>query len=417
MAASPERGWWGGAYDRGMSFGWIKLHYVLLYAVIGAYLPYMPVYLNRLGLADWQIGWVLGVYGVAVLAMPALLTHLADTRLTNRMLIGIGYAIAAVALAGVSQVSVFGALIGLSLLFSVGYTPMFSLVDGMTFSAMHREEEAGRRPPPYHRVRIWGSIGFMVPSVIIWAVLRYAGLSTTAAILTAAGAAAIASVTAHRLPATGAVEPGQAKAPTLHAWRSLRRPAVLSLVGPLVLLFLAIAIFYAFYTRYLQELGVGGEWMGLIVNIGVAAEIVLMLFAARFLHLVRLKGVMVLGAVAMVVRLGLLAAVPTVGVALATQVLHAPIVMALYLVPPMYLNAKADRRYRNSMQGLYSVLCFGVARLAGSAIGGYLAEYDLRLALGFGCGLGVAAAGWLVLGFRDDEACADIRRRSLATAA
>ena len=48
-----------------------KLHYFLLYAVVGAYLPYVPVFLGHdLVLQDPQIGWVVGGYGLAVLLAP-----------------------------------------------------------------------------------------------------------------------------------------------------------------------------------------------------------------------------------------------------------------------------------------------------------------------------------------------------------
>jgi PPP family 3-phenylpropionic acid transporter len=396
-----------------MSFHWTRVHYMLLYGTIGAFLPYMPLYLNQRGLADWQIGWVLGLFGVAVMIMPGVMTHLADRRLGNRGLIVRGMTVAAGGLLLLSLAGSFPAVLAASAVFYIGFTPLISLTDGLTFAAMQRLRDAGHPAPPYHRVRIFGSMGFMLPAALLFFLLRYTAATGQTAILTAAALAATAALIARKLPGSEPAQPagGATTAPSARAWGTLLRPPVLGFVGPLFLLFMAVAMFYAFYPRYLQELGIAEEWAGLIVNIGVAAEIGLMLFSGRLLVGLGVKGVIALGAAAMILRLGLLTAVPTIPVALGTQLLHAPIVLCLYLVPPMYLNAKAAPAFRNSIKGLYGVLCFGLARLLGSVVGGYAAELGLRHAFGLGAGLAVVAAAWLVLGFEDKPACADVRRQ------
>ena len=404
-----------------MSFGPIKLQYVLLYAIVGAWMPYLPVYLEDLGMRADQIGWIVGVYGFAVLVMPAIVAAVADRWMSNRTLIGISYLLSLLLLVGVATSDTFLALLVFSMFFSMAYTPLFALTDGMAFAAMHDVEESGRQPPPYHRLRIWGSIGFIVPSLALFALMRYSGASSRVAIVTAAVASGVALLATPLLPLTrrAAAEVRQ-KMPTIEAWRALITRPVIHLVGPLFLMFVAISLFYVFYTIYLRNLGIAGEWLGLIVNIGVVAEVAMMLFSGRLLQWFGVKGLMVLGAVSMALRLGLIAAVPTVPVALATQLLHAPIVLALYVVPPMYLNLKATRSYRNSMQGAYGALCFGVARLAGSIAGGYVAadrgQAGIIEAFWLAAGLSAAAMVWLLAAFRDAQANAEMKRLSGALA-
>jgi PPP family 3-phenylpropionic acid transporter len=398
-------------------FGPIKIQYVLLYTIVGAWMPYLPVYLDELGMTDGQIGWIIGVYGLSVLIMPAAIAFIADRHVPNRTLMAWSYLLSAVLLAGMAMVTGFWPLLAMSMLFSLAYTPLFTLTDGITFAAMHDMEERGGRVPPYHRLRIWGSVGFIVPSVALFFLLRYTEMSSRVAIVTAGVAAAVALGTTMLLPVTKRVsEEGEPKVPTLQAWHAIRRRPVTDLVGPAFLMFVAISIFYVFYTIHLSRLGVADEWLGLIVNIGVVAEVVLMLLSGRILRAVGVKGVMVAGAAALVVRLSLLATVPTQWVAIGSQVLHAPIVLALYLVPPMYLNTKASRSYRNSMQGVYGALCFGFARMLGSVVGGYAAgDKTTGLATAFGVGAVLAAVAlvWLIAAFRDDGATDEIKRRTV----
>jgi len=331
-------------------FGWLRLHYLLLFAVVGAYLPYMPVYLNELGIADWQIGWISGVYGLAVIIMPAVVAHIADRNVSNKVLIGVGYSLAALCLGALAAVSawahtggatdsrydLFTVLLVLSLLFSMAYTPMFSQLDGLTFATFHAAEGAGVDTPRYHRLRLWGSWGFMLPSFALYLLMQFTEATSVWAIVVAAGCAGVAVLSAPFLPPTEREEKDpSAGMPSAEAFRVLSKPPTVHLVIPLVLLFLAISVFYAFYSRQLQELAIDRKWIGLIVNIGVVAEVLLIMKADTLLRAIGLRGVVILGAVGMAVRMGLLAVVPTVPVAIATQVLHAPIVLALYFIPPM----------------------------------------------------------------------------------
>lgn len=389
-----------------MRFGFIRLHYLLLYTVVGAYLPYASLYLAWRGLSEAAIGWVVGVYGLAVMAMPAVMAHLADRRIANRTLIGVGYSVTAVALAGLWASESFGALLLWSLVFSVAYTPTFSLLDGLNFAAMHDTTDAGGKPPAYHRTRLWGSFGFMLPSAALLLIL-WGTADVRPAILLACGCALAAALTSIGLPLPRRRnDPDKPSAmPSAEAWRALRRKPVGTFVAAMLGLFLAISIFYGFFSLYLKELGVDAKWVGVILNIGVAVEIVVIIFSGRLLRAIGLRGVLILGAVSMTARMALLALFPIPAVAIAAQVLHGPTVLAIYILPPLYLNHKAAPAFRNSMQGVYGALCFGVARVVGSIIGGHVAEYGLRQAFGVATGLSAIATFALIARFRDDEAC------------
>jgi len=411
----------GGAIMAAMRFGMVRLHYLLLFALIGAVLPYAPVDFKQRGLSDWQVGWVMGAYGLAVLVMPAVIGHFADRRWSNRRLLGAGYAGAALMLAALAMVERFEAVLLLFVLFAMSYTPMLSLTDGLTFGAMHTAEERGAARPTYTRLRIWGSVGFMLPALLMFALVTLVGATARSGLIVAATVGAIAALTAPLLPRTGgrsaardASAPINA-APTAEAWRALSRGPLGVAIAALFLMFLAISIFYIFFSRYLEELGVPIEWIGPIHNIGVVVEIFFIIAARRVFEAVGIKGVLVAGALCMTARFALLATMPGVATAIATQVLHGPIVMSLYILPPMYLNQKADRSYRTSMQGLYGAMCYGVARVIGGAVGGQLTALGqtplsgICLALTFSTALAAIASTLLILRFSDATSCARLR--------
>jgi PPP family 3-phenylpropionic acid transporter len=389
-------------------FGWIRLHYLLLYAVVGAYMPYLPVFLGSdLHLPDWQIGWVTGIYGLSVLVAPPIVTSLADRSVSGRTIIGCAYVLACLGLIALALVDSFLAVLPLAFAFSLVYTPLFALLDGLAFSAI----AAAERSPPYDRLRVWGSLGFMVPAFVLFFAL-HAGVAGRTAIVAAAVAAGLGALASPLLPNF----PPAARAsglPPFAAWQALRGASTRALLIPVGLLFAAISVFYAFYGRLLISVGIDAAWIGLVMNIGVLAELPLMFAAGALLRRFSVRAILLTSAACLTARMALLATSGSL-VVVVTQVLHGPVVLGLYLLPPMILNLKAEPRLRNGVQGLYAMLCFGLARLVGSVLGGYAAEIELRWAFVLGAALAFVALAWLVIAFDDPEIDVALRKSNPA---
>jgi MFS family permease len=409
-----------------MRFGPLRLHYFILFTLMGAYLPFMPLYLRQLALADWQIGWAMGISGLAVLIAPLALTHLADRHWSNRRLIGltaVGAMAALLVLASLGPTTGgaahFPLVLGVILCFALNHIPCQSLLDGLTFATIHEAEARGEPHPSFPTIRIMGSYGFIAPAFFLLPAFAYLPVTYRLPVLVGAGCALIGAINSRRLPKFDGkrgeeLEQSKRTLPSIEAWRVIFSPPTRTIVGSMLLIHTAISAYYAFFSRLLEQLHVDAQWIGLISNIGVAAEVVVVLFAGPILRAVGLRGVVTIGTLSMVLRMTLLA-IPLEGaagqaVAIASQVLHGPIVLLLYFVVPMYMNHKAGPRFRNSMQGLNSFLAFGVGRLVGSVGSGYIAQVDLRLAFAAAAGLSFVAAAWALAAFRDDEACAVLGR-------
>lgn len=410
-------------YDvRLMGVGWLKVHYVLVYAILGSLLPYLAIHAEVAGLSEAQIGWVYGVFGLAVIVAPPILTNLADRWRNNRGLIGICYGAGAAALVGLAGSDSFIGITGFHLAFALVFTALIPLLDALTFATIHAPVDeatpagaaaanapgagaaAGRPHTPYRAIRVFGSYGWMLPGVGFAVMLLGdfdAEQVARVALFTAAGICALGVGLLGFLPkyrvgaATEKRESAGPNVPTAAAFRALRQGDLAALVIGLVALFMSINIYYGFYSLYLARLHVPSELIGLITNIGVFVEIGCMFAAGTLLGRLGTRGVLLLGAGANLARMLLLATIPAASVAIGTQLFHGPTVLALYLIPPMYLNARAEPSYRNSIQGLYVMGCFGLARVVGTIGGGGI--IDLAGGGLGGLRIGMAAAAVLAL--------------------
>ncbi|MEM1212088.1 MAG: MFS transporter [Planctomycetota bacterium] len=413
----------------------LRLQYLLTFAVMGSLLPYLSEYLDERGLSLTQIGWVLSVQGIAILVTPIAVTWLADTRLEPKRLLMLMAGGAAVGLMGLAWAETFATLLLFHAVYTLAFTAIPPTQDGLFFAAAGRrprvfspagqegaavtEDEAGDDDRSseggghhrYHLTRVFGTVGFILPSLGLFFALR-AG----ADLVWSVGAAVIASVLL-AVAATGlpSVEPGRSKGvgramtslPTAEAGRVLTAPRVLGFCIAFWLLNLATGAYYSFYPIYLtQAVGIDRQWIGLIANLGVATELGFMLGFGWLTQRFGLRGIAVAGAVTMAVRFVLLAVEPTPWVAVGTQLLHGPMVLAIHIVPPVYLAAEAERvlgpqraaACRASIHGLFFMLVVGTSRLVGNPLAGGLAESpSLGLTGLFGVCAAVTAAALVVL--------------------
>ena len=91
----------------------------------------------------------------------------------------------------------------------------------------------------------------------------------------------------------------------------------------------------------------------------------------RWLHI---RGIIIFGLTTMSLRLAALALFPTVSMTLLIQVLHGLEILAIFVVPVIYLNRVAGDGFRNSIQGAFAIAVSVPARLLGFLAAGEIAE-------------------------------------------
>ena len=381
----------------------INFQYFLCFAVYGALHPYLPVFLARQRDMDpMQIGLAWGSLSGAAVLMPVLTTLLADTQIAPRRLLLIIFAIGSATLFALLAVRSTAATLSLLAMHSLVYISIVPLQDGLYFSDHHERRRLEKPTPPYHRIRVWGTAGYILPSLVLWLVLAdqaQVGL----AIALGAVLCGIGAINSLFLPAPPSGESLRSeKLPTTAAARAMLQPDVLIYSVVMVLAGIAGAAHYNFFPLYLtDQLHLPHRWVGVIVNIGVAVELFFVLAFRWLIHRFGFKAVVAFGIMCMILRSTLLAWTPHVAVAAIAQALHGPVVLTLFLCPPIFLDRQAERRFRSSVQGLYAMSVSGSGRIVGSLLAGYLAQGGLLHLYWYATAIGIVALVVLVLAFRD----------------
>ncbi len=230
------------------------------------------------------------------------------------------------------------------------------LGDSVTLAAVRQEGL------DYGRVRVWGSISFIVASIGSGAALA---LSPPAAhggnqvLLLMLAASAVLLVGCIGVPAAD-----RAPLPRRARWAALGALAKDRGFWLFVLSAAALQsshqLLYGFGTLYWRGLGFSDTVIGVLWAEGVLAEIVLFWYSAPFVARLGPLGLMALGGAAGIVRWSLMGLVPGLAAAAALQLLHALTFGASHLGAMHFMARRVPPGAAASAQSLYAALSAGL---------------------------------------------------------
>ena len=353
-------------------------YYFFYFAFIGAFSPYFGLYLQSLSFSAWDIGLLMSQMQLMRLFGPNLWGWLADH---------FGRRMAIIRLAGVIALAGFsaffwldrlpGMLVAMALL-AFFWSAALPLVETLTFD--HLREERGR----YSRIRLWGSVGFIIAVMGTGAVLDF--VPPIGVLWVCWGILLGILVLALLVPEAPPVEhprDGQSIVSIL------RQPRVMALMAACFAMSAAHGAFYVFYSIHLTAHGYSKTEVGSLWSLGVLAEIVIFMLMARLTHRFSLRAILLASFAAAVLRFVLMGwGVESVAVMLFVQLMHGLTFGAYHASAIAAVNAWFPGRAQARGQALYSSLSFGAGGLLGALISGgtwddWGAGWTFTLASGF----------------------------------
>jgi PPP family 3-phenylpropionic acid transporter len=236
--------------------------YFFYFAYIGSFAPYFALYLESLGYSAALIGMALAVPPATRIVAPYLWGHLAD-RYRRRVSIASRAGLAGTA----AYLGVFLDtdpvwLFACMALWCFFWSAALPLMETTTL------DHLGSRAGGYGRIRLWGSVGFIVAVVGVGWILDRTPITLLLWILAATLAGILLCIV--RLP-DASRPPDHAGHPGIG--RVLRRPEVMALIGACMLMAMAHGPYYTFFSIYLVDQGYSKTAVGWLWAVGVIAEI------------------------------------------------------------------------------------------------------------------------------------------------
>jgi len=144
--------------------------YFAYFLMLGGIAPFFSLYLNKLGFSGVQIGILLALMPLARVVAPPAWAWLADHQGSRRSLVRITTAAAAVSCAGFLFAKSFAALFVVIVFLNVFWCAALPLVEATTMA--HLKGRLG----DYGRIRVWGSVSFVLSVVALGQILDRTGI-------------------------------------------------------------------------------------------------------------------------------------------------------------------------------------------------------------------------------------------------
>ena len=322
--------------------------YLSMFAFIGIHMPFWPVWLQSKGITPSQIAVLTALAFALKIIFTPIVSKIVDRNgrkreaiilLSSGMLIGCSLFFI---------VDGFWAIFALTTFTFACWSPIMSLCESVSTLAARSHQL------DYGKIRLWGSVGFMIVAVTAGKLLGLFGGPSLLWFIT--GAAALVFTAACLLPpnqATPAKDKVSGSVFFTSRWFVLFLFSTTLIQG-------SHAVYYTFGTLYWQAQGLSDGSIGLLWGASLAIEIAFFAFGRSLIGKVGAVNTIVLGGVAAAARWAFIGSTGNFGVLMLVQGLHALSFGASHLAAMKIITDRVDPALSATGQGMYSAFIMGI---------------------------------------------------------
>ena len=364
----------------------LKIRLALLnyleFAVWGAYLTCMGLYLSRIGMAS-MIGYFFAVQGIVSIFMPAIMGIVADRWIPAQRLLGLCHLTAGIFMIAAAW---YGAQTGsearfpvLFSLYSVSvafYMPTLALTNSVSYTALIKAGmDTIKEFPP---IRVFGTIGFICA---MWFVDMTGFMSNQNQFVTSGILSIVLFLYTFTLPKCPVVKGGEQKslveALGLKAFRLFRQKEMAIFFVFSALLGACLQITNGFATPYIESFKsipeyastFGVQHANILYSLSQVSETCCILLIPFFMKRFGIKNVMLIAMFAWVFRFGFLGmGNPGSGVwmFIASMIIYGVAFDFFNISGSLFVDKTTDSSIRSSAQGLFMMMTNGIGATVGS---------------------------------------------------
>lgn len=328
-------------------------------AIIGVHMPYLPVWLDWAGLSPSEIALLGSVpLFVRVLATP-LAGFYADRWGRPALMVLILSWATFLAFVLLAQGRSFVFLLGATIVFACVWTPVLPLCETVSMGVVRRFGL------DYGRMRLWGSVTFIITNVlggwalerlgapsIVWMIGALCLLSALAAhMLTASDASASVAQVGMVAPRISLSDVGSLARQRSFLFFLLATGAVQS----------AHAVFYVFGILHWRANGISAEWAGALWAVSILFEVLLFAYSRAVLRWIGPVQLIALGCAAAIVRWVLMGLDPSLLALVPLQMAHALTYGASHLGAVHFLARTIPDHQLGTAQAIHAAVAGGIA--------------------------------------------------------
>lgn len=339
--------------------------YFIYYFFVGAFVPYWGLYLQSEQFSAADIGILMSLFQISRIFAPNFWGWLADHTKKRVTWIKLTASLGLIGFIAIFWAHGFWALFFVMAALSLFTSSTLPLSESLVLA--HLATTNGH----YSRIRMWGSLGFIVAAVILGFLIDAFGIKSLLWFLLAV------QITLYALTFK---LPEAVVAPHAHdqfsVWQIVKQPAVIALLVGCSLMVTAHGVLYNFYSIYLAEHGYSKTMIGFLWAVGVICEIGVFMFMPKMMARFTLKTILLVSLVLAVIRFSMIGLTPDqLPLLLFAQCLHAFTFGSFHAASVEVITQFFNGRHQAKGQAIYNSVAYGVGGAVGGLAGGFALQY------------------------------------------
>jgi len=339
--------------------------YFFYYFFVGSFVPYWGIYLQSENFSPSSIGILLSLFQISRIVAPNFWGWLADHTGHRVKWIKLTSFLGLIGFIGVFWAKGFFWIFLVMSALSLFTSSTLPLAESLTLA--HLATTDGH----YSRIRLWGSIGFIVASLFLGYLIDFQGINILLWVLLIAQA--IIFFLSNTIPETQDI---QHKTNDLSIWKIIKTPSVIALLIGCTLMVSAHGVLYNFYSIYLKDHGYSSGTIGWLWAVGVICEILIFMAMPKILRRYSLKAILLVSLFLGVIRFILIGASPDhLYLLFIAQIFHAATFGSFHAASIEVIAYYFKGRNQTRGQAIYNSVAYGIGGTIGGLGGGYLIQY------------------------------------------
>lgn len=351
-------------------------------------MPYVGLFLDDRGFTSSQIGTLLAVTALFRIIGPNLWANKADSSGRVAEVLRLGCLLAFIVFMAVFVVYDYWLLTLTFCLMMMFWTAVLPQLEVITIKATHASKGG------YGKLRLWGSIGFIVCSLVAGSLIDVYGPSVIAII----SSVSLLLLYISSLLIVSPEQKNETKHKASGDWKQAFSLIFILFIISNTLLQVSFGAYYNFFALYMNDLGYSGLQTGVFITVGVFAEVFIFIFALRLVKQFDVISLLALSIILTGVRwIGLAYFADEAVIIVMCQILHALSFGLSHVASVYFLSQHFSEHFQSRAQAIYVSVSFGVGSAVGSFIAGYLWQDGLGATASFVFSGGVAFVGGMLL--------------------
>ncbi len=339
--------------------------YFIYYFFVGAFVPYWGLYLKAEQFSPADIGILMSLFQISRIFAPNFWGWLADHTGKRAQWIKLTAFLGLCGFTAVFWAHGFYWLFFVMAALSLFTSSTLPLAESLTLA--HLATTNGH----YSRIRMWGSLGFIVAAVVLGFLIDFAGIKSLLWFLLMVQMTLF--ILSYTLPDPKVVAHEHDH---YSIWQVIKQPNVIALLIGCALMVTAHGVLYNFYSIYLSDHGYSKGIIGLLWAVGVICEIGIFILMPKIMTRYTLKTILLVSLVLAVLRFGMIGlAVDSVVVLILAQTLHAATFGSFHAASIEVITQFFNGRHQAKGQAIYNSVAYGIGGTIGGVSGGYALQY------------------------------------------